>query len=157
MANLQAALEIAVRAHTGQTEKNSNRPYVLHPLRMMNNVQGEAAMIVAVLHDVVEDTSTTAEDLRRAGFSEEILAGVDAVTRRKGEAYTDFVVRSKRHPLGRQVKLADLMDNYNLPRTLFRLDRMDHDLKRLQKYILSYQFITDQITEQQYRAAMPAE
>lgn len=156
MANLQTAIEIAVRAHAGQTEKNNDRPYVLHPLRMMNSVQEEKAKIVAVLHDVVEDTTTTEHDLRKAGFSEEILAGVLSVTRQEGESYTDFVVRVKRNPLGKQVKLADLLDNYNLPRTLFRLDRITHDLTRLLRYILSYQFLTDQITEEQYRQAMPA-
>jgi (p)ppGpp synthase/HD superfamily hydrolase len=154
MANLQTAIEIAVRAHAGQTEKNSSIPYITHPLRVMSNVQGESAMLVAVLHDVLEDTSTTAADLRTAGFSEEIIAAVESVTRPQGERYTDFVVRSKQNQIGRQVKLADLMDNYNLPRVLFRLDRLDHDLQRIKRYVLSYQFLTDQITEAEYRQAM---
>lgn len=157
MANLQTAIEIAVRAHAGQTTKVDKVPYITHPLRVMNAVQGEPAKIVAVLHDVLEDTSTTAADLRKAGFSEEIIAAVDSVTKRQGEGYADFVVRSKANPLGKQVKLADLTDNYNLPRIFFRLDRMEQDLKRIQKYVLSYQFLTDQITEAQYRQAMPAD
>jgi hypothetical protein len=157
MAHLQTAIEIAVRAHAGQMTKSDKEPYITHPLRVMNAVQGESAKIVAVLHDVLEDTATTAADLRKAGFSEEIITAVESVTRPRGESYADFVVRSKANPLGRQVKLADLTDNYNLPRILFRLDRMEHDLKRMQKYVLSYQFLTDQITEAQYRQAMPVE
>jgi hypothetical protein len=109
---------------------------------------------VAVLHDVIEDTPVTADDLRREGFSEAIVASVLCVTHRKDESYADYVVRCKGNEVARRVKLADLEDNSRLSRTIFRLDRIEHDLARIRRYVLSYKFLTDQITEAQYRAAM---
>ena len=154
MSTLAKAIAIAVEAHAGQTEKPHGGPYVLHPLRVMALVPDEPARIVAVLHDVVEDCGITADDLRRHGFPEAVVAGVLAVTRPDGESYADFVVRCKADPLGRRVKVADLTDNFNLPRTLVRADSLDRDLARVRKYILSYKFLTDELTEAQYRDAM---
>src|SRR5436190_1620061 len=102
MSNLETAIRIAVAAHAGQTEK-SGATYITHPLRVMAAVSGEEAQIVAVLHDVVEDTSVTLEDLRREGFSENVLSGVACVTHEKDVPYADYVVRCKNHPVGRQV------------------------------------------------------
>ena len=110
MASIEKALQIAARAHEGQKDKDG-QPYILHPLRVMNAVEGEPAKIVAVLHDVIEDTSVTPEDLRREGFDEVVLAALDCVTHRKGEPYADYVVRCKGDRIGRRVKLADLEDN----------------------------------------------
>jgi hypothetical protein len=129
-------------------------PYILHPLRAMPSVQGEEAQIVAVLHDVIEDTAVTADDLRRAGFSEAVLAAVLCVTHRKDEPYADYVVRCKGNEVARRVKLADLADNWRLDRTILRPQRFEADVARLRRYALSYKFLTDQITEQQYRALM---
>ena len=158
MSTLAKAVELAVQKHAGQFEKPpTSDPYVLHPLRVMNGVQGTEARMVAVLHDVVEDTDTTPDDLRRMGFSEAVVQGVLAVSRRAGETYADFVVRAKADPLGRQVKLADLVDNFNLPRTLVRVDRLETDLNRIRRYVLSYKFLTDEFTEAEYRAAMGPE
>jgi hypothetical protein len=105
-------------------------------------------------HDVIEDTSVTAEDLRRAGFAEKIVAAVECVTHAKNESYADYVVRCKANPIARQVKLADLKDNSRLDRSILRPQRIDTDVARLRKYLLSYKFLTDQITEQQYRELM---
>jgi hypothetical protein len=116
----------------------------------MMRVQGEEAQIVAVLHDVIEDTPVTADDLRRAGFSEVVLAAVLCVTHRKGEPYTNYVIRCKGNEVARRVKLADLEDNSRLDRTILRPDRLDADVARLRKYVLSYKYLTDQITEEQY-------
>ena len=77
----------------------------------MNAVEDEPAKIVAVLHDVIEDTPVTAEELRREGFDEAVLAAVECLTHRKGEPYADYVVRCKGNVIARQVKLADLEDN----------------------------------------------
>src|SRR5205823_8876269 len=94
MATIEKALQIAAQAHEGQKDKEG-LPYILHPLRAMLRVQGEEAQIVAVLHDVIEDTSVTADDLLRAGFGEEVVAAVLCVTHRKDESYADYVVRCK--------------------------------------------------------------
>src|SRR5205814_7966551 len=104
MATLEKAIELAARAHAGQKDKQ-NLPYILHPLRVMMRVQGEEAQMIAVLHDTIEDTKLTEDDLRREGFSENIIAGVLACTHRGDESYADYVIRCSRHEAARQVKL----------------------------------------------------
>jgi hypothetical protein len=153
MSSLENAIRVAVLAHTGQTD-NGGAPYITHPLRLMAAVESEHAKIVAVLHDVVEDTSVTIEDLRQQGFDEEILSGVECVTHRRGEPYADYVVRCKNQPLARLVKLADLVDNSRLDRCIFRVNRVERDLARLHRYVRSYKFLTDQLGESDYRSLM---
>ena len=120
----------------------------------MARVRDHDAKIVAVLHDVIEDTATTADDLRRAGISDELIAAVELVTHATHVSYADYVVRCKAHPLARQVKLADLEENYRLDRVLFRPDRAERDLARIHRYLLSYKFLTDASTEADYRRLM---
>lgn len=153
MATIEKALQIAAKAHEGQRDKEG-LPYILHPLRVMAAVAGEDAQIVAVLHDVIEDTPVTADDLRAAGFSPPVVAAVVRVTHRKGEPYADYVVGCRADDVARRVKLADLADNTRLDRTILRPDRVAHDLARVRRYLLSYKFLTDQITEDEYRALM---
>lgn len=153
MATIEKALQIAAKAHEGQVDKEG-LAYILHPLRVMNSVEGDEAKIVAMLHDVIEDTAVTEDDLRREGFGEPVIAAVRCVTHGQGEPYADYVVRCKGDDVARRVKLADLEDNSRLSRTILRFDRMASDLARIRRYVLSYKFLTDQITEEQYRAAM---
>src|SRR5215213_4136903 len=94
MATIEKALQIAAKAHEGQVDKEG-LPYILHPLRVMAGVAGLEAQIVALLHDVIEDTPVTADDLLREGFGEAIVASVLCVTHRKDEPYADYVVRCK--------------------------------------------------------------
>jgi hypothetical protein len=153
MSTLETAIRIAVTAHAGQTEKGGG-PYITHPLRLMAAVDGDDAKIVAVLHDVVEDTAVTIEDLRREGFSEDVLAAVACVTHGRDQSYADYVVRCKNHPVARRVKLADLVDNSRLDRCILRVDRVARDLNRIHRYVLSYKFLTDQLSEPDYRSLM---
>jgi len=131
---LERAIAIAVQAHTGRQDKAS-APYILHPLRVMLRQAGETAMIVAVLHDVVEDSDWTFERLRSEGFSEEVIEALDAITKRTGEDYDSFVERAMSHPVARRVKLADLEDNLDV-RRLSDLARDDVD--RLRKYMAAW-------------------
>jgi (p)ppGpp synthase/HD superfamily hydrolase len=155
MATLDRAIEIAARAHAGQRDKEG-LPYILHPLRAMMRVQGEEAQIVAVLHDTVEDTALTEDDLRREGFAEDVLAALRLVTHAKDEPYADYVVRLAVDPIARQVKLADLEDNSRLERSLVRAASLERDFKRIHRYQLSYKFLTGQLCEADYRKAMAA-
>jgi hypothetical protein len=150
---LETAIRLAAAAHAGQTDKGG-APYITHPLRLMAAVDGDAAQIVAVLHDVVEDTPVTVEDLRREGFGKEVLAAVDCVTHRRGEPYADYVARCKANPVARRVKLADLADNSRPDRCILRPDRAARDLARVCRYVLSYKFLTDQLGEADYRSLM---
>jgi len=136
MATLQRAIEIAVKAHAEQVDK-AGLPYILHPLRMMEKQTTLKGKIVAVLHDVVEDTDLELDDLRTAGFDEEIVLCVDNLTRRKKpdgtkEVYlTEFIPRAKSHPISRQVKLDDIADNMDIT----RIDSLsEDDLGRLRRY-----------------------
>jgi hypothetical protein len=153
MATLEKALEIAARAHAGQRDKDGVA-YILHPLRVLQRVSGEAAQIVAVLHDVVEDTPVTLADLRAAGFSPDVLAAVECVTHAREEPYAEYVIRCRDNLIAKQVKLADLEDNSLLSRAMLRRDREAADLARFRKYTLSYKFLTGQLGEDEYRAWM---
>ena len=110
MDQLSQAIATATRTHAGQIGK-ADEPFVLHPLRVMLHQDDDVRRAIAVLHDVVEKTDTTLEDLRAEGFTDDVLRGVDAMTRRPGEDYFDFCRRAAAEPLARPVKLADLDDN----------------------------------------------
>ncbi len=130
MSTPERAIEIAVAAHEGQRDK-AGAPYVHHPLRVMSRFGTPTERAVAVLHDVVEDTKWTLDDLRRE-FSEDIVEAVDALTRREpDESYVAFVHRAGANPLARRVKLADIEDNLDLSRIP---SPTDADHRRMERY-----------------------
>ncbi|WP_448560634.1 HD domain-containing protein [Trichothermofontia sp.] len=130
IATLADAVAIAALAHRDQHDQ-AGAPYLLHPLRLLLRMDSETAMMAAVLHDVVEDTPWTLEQLRDAGFPEAVLDAVDCLTRRSSESYDAFIERISQNPIARQVKIADLEDNMNLQ----RLGQLTpKDLERLEKY-----------------------
>jgi (p)ppGpp synthase/HD superfamily hydrolase len=139
MPTLEHAIALAVKAHTGQVDK-AGQGYILHPLRVMFAVEGETARIVAVLHDVVEDSDTTFDDLREMGYSDEVLSALECVTRRDDETYMEFVQRSKVNPIARQVKLADIEDNLDVRRLAQITDK---DIERLQRYREAWAFLKE--------------
>lgn len=130
MSTLERAIATAAEGHAGQVDKAGN-PYVLHPLRVMLQLDTNDERIAGVLHDVVEDCGWTIDDLRREGFSEEVLRAIDAVTKRDGETYDEFVARAAADPIGRRVKLADLEDNCDLSRIRHPRPK---DYSRIEKY-----------------------
>jgi (p)ppGpp synthase/HD superfamily hydrolase len=130
MADLQRAIEIAVIAHQGQRQRNG-LPYVLHPLTLMLAMETVPAKIVAVLHDVVEDSEWTLAQLEAEGFAPDILAALDCLTHQPDEPYEAYIDRLSENALARQVKLADLRDNMDIQRLPTLHDR---DLERLRRY-----------------------
>lgn len=132
MSSLERAIQIAVTAHAGQVDKGG-APYILHPLRVMFSisVDGDEARIAAVLHDVLEDTDVTAEDLAGEGFSAPVIEALEALTRRESETYSAFIKRVSRNPIARIVKMADLKDNSDLSRIPSPTQK---DRKRFWKY-----------------------
>ncbi|MFS0781499.1 GTP pyrophosphokinase [Bacillus sp. 1P06AnD] len=134
---IEKALEIALHAHAGQTDKGG-KPYILHPLRVMNSVEGDYLQIIAILHDVVEDSGWSLNDLSEVGFSASVIRSVDCLTKREGEDYQTYLSRVKSDPLAVQVKRADLMDNSNLSRILHPTDE---DLQRVAKYAGALAFL----------------
>ena len=130
MATLEQAIELAVKHHKGQYDKGG-KPYILHPLRLMMSVDTDDEKIVAVMHDLVEDTHITIAYLRTAGFSEKVLSALDCVTNRDNEDYESFIERIAQNPLATKVKLADLEDNMDLSRIS---EPSKKDYKRIEKY-----------------------
>ncbi|MEC7121286.1 MAG: HD domain-containing protein [Pseudomonadota bacterium] len=130
MATLEKALQISAKAHENQVDK-AGQPYILHPIRVMLRVQTEAERITALLHDVIEDTDITLDDLALAGFSVEILAAVDALTKRKGETRLEAAARAVNNPIARIVKIADNSENMDLSRIENPTER---DFARIEEY-----------------------
>ena len=129
MSTLERAIAIAAKAHEGKVDK-AKTPYILRPLRVMLELSTTEERIAAVLHDVVEDCDITLEHLINEGFSETVIDAIDAVTKRPGEDYEDFVRRAALNSIGRRVKLADFVDNSDLSRIA---NPTEGDHKRLAK------------------------
>ena len=127
---LEKAIGIALEAHRGQLDKYG-QPYVMHPIRIMTRFRDPLSQQIAMLHDVVEDSAWTCEQLTAQGFSLEIVQAVDALTRRPEETYESLIDRAAAHPLAIQVKLADLEDNMDIRRMK---DITDQDCERLNRY-----------------------
>lgn len=117
------AVEIATSAHAGQRTAVGD-PYILHPIRVALALRADGFSLlhqtVAVLHDVVEDTPLTLDKIR-SWFGDDVARALDAVTRREGESYVDFVARAAADPVGGYVKLYDVRDNFG------RLHELRHD------------------------------
>ena len=130
MSSVERAIEIVAAAHAGQVVK-SGQPYILRPLRVMLSVSTENERIAAVLHDVVEDTPFTFEDLEREGFTQEVVDAVRVLTKLDGESRTDAAKRAVRNPVARPVKLADVAENMNLDRIA---NPTQKDYARIEEY-----------------------
>lgn len=134
---IERAINIAVTNHYGQKDK-AGAPYILHPLRIMSKFKDKECIIVAALHDVVEDTSVTLDDLLSCGFSADIVDAIDAITKRRRESYTKFIERASKNKIARLVKIADLEDNMDLSRLKIVTDK---DNERLVKYRDALRFL----------------
>lgn len=139
MSDLDQAISIATKAHAGQLDK-AGQPYILHPLRLMLKFQAKDEMIVAVLHDVVEDSAFTLESLKDYGFSEVIINAIESLTKNKGETYEDFISRVSSNDLAKKIKIEDIRDNLDLT----RLDKItEKDLARVEKYHRALKLLID--------------
>ena len=131
--NLEHFIVIAVGAHAGQVDKGGH-PYIMHPLRVMLKCKTLEEQIVAVLHDLLEDTRWSkygVYSLEREGLTPVMSAALTCLTRSSGESYEEFIERIALNPLATRVKLADLEDNMDLT----RLETIQpHDLSRQKKY-----------------------
>lgn len=125
------AMQVAYEAHQGQFDKGGV-PYVFHPYEVAQGVgDDEYAICTALLHDVMEDTALTEEDLRKYGFPEEVLEALCLLTRRPDTDYMDYIRTLSKNPLAVKVKLSDLRHNSMLSRFCTLKER---DFERLEKY-----------------------
>lgn len=133
------ALKLCFEAHKEQKDK-SGMPYVFHPFHLAEQMIDEATIVVALLHDVVEDTDTTFEDLEKQGFGEEIISALKLLTHNDDTPYMDYVAEIKSNKIATAVKLADLRHNSDLT----RLDVVDEKaLKRKEKYEKAIKFLEE--------------
>ena len=124
------AMKLCYEAHKDQVDK-TGVPYVFHPFHVAEQMTSEASTIVALLHDVVEDTDYTLDDIANQGFGKEIVEAVALMTHEDDVPYLDYVARLKDNPIAREVKLADLAHNSDLS----RLGEIDEETRqRLEKY-----------------------
>ena len=130
MSTLERAISLAAQAHSGQVDK-AGQPYILHPLRVMLRVSTEEERIAAILHDVVEDTSVTLEQLAEEGFSPTVVAAVEALTKLPSESRMEAAARAAENRVARTVKLADNAENMDLSRIA---NPTEKDLARIQEY-----------------------
>lgn len=135
--NTKKALKFCFKAHKKQVDK-SGIPYVFHPFHLAEQMETEETTIVALLHDVVEDTKYTLKHLRKEGFSEEVIKAVALMTHAKGVDYMDYVAAIKENPIAKAVKLADLKHNSDLT----RLNIVDEKaLKRRERYLKAIELL----------------
>jgi hypothetical protein len=141
---VENAIALAVKFHRGQRDK-AGIAYILHPLTLMLQSNDPVVQQAAVLHDLLEDTIATRDDLVTAQLDPRAIHA----------SYAEYVVRIKTDRVATQVKLLDLNDNYRLDRVAYRIEHAAQDAKRLQRYILTKQFLSDEIDQETYLKAMP--
>jgi (p)ppGpp synthase/HD superfamily hydrolase len=133
------AMRLCYKAHDGQEDK-SGVPYVFHPLHVAEQMDDEDSTIVALLHDVAEDTDYTLEDIEKKKFGAHIIEALRLLTHDDAVPYMDYVANIKANPIARAVKLADLRHNSDLS----RLDTVDEKaLRRCEKYAEAIRLLTE--------------
>ena len=133
------ALKLCFEAHKDQLDK-SGMPYVFHPFHLAEQMDSEKTTVVALLHDVVEDTDYTLEDLTEMGFDSDVIDAIALMTHEEGVPYMDYVRKIKKNPIARAVKLADLNHNSDLT----RLSAVDEKaLQRREKYLAAIKLLEE--------------
>ncbi len=135
MATLEKAISIAVEAHKGQADKN-NQPYILHVLRVMIAGKSDDEKILGALHDLIEKTDRTFEDLKAQGFNDKILDALICVTKKdENEDYQAFIERIRTNNLAIKVKINDLSDHLDM-KNMSEIN--EKDVSRFNKYLKAY-------------------
>lgn len=127
---VRKAMEIAYEAHHGQVDK-AGVPYIYHPIHLAEQMEDETSICVALLHDVLEDTCISEEELRQKGISSGVIDNIKLLTKGKEEGYMEYLERLKSSEIAVKVKIADLKHNSDVSRLL---EITEKDKKRLEKY-----------------------
>ena len=136
---IEKLLEIALKAYIGKKDK-AGKTYILHPLRIMAKMTTEKEMAIALLHDVIEDSDFTAEDLLNDNIPSDVVEAVQCLTKENGESYEEFVIRVAKNKLAAKIKKADIEDNINV----LRLSAVeDKDLERIVKYHKAWHYLNE--------------
>jgi len=140
VSDIAKAMDIACKAHKEQKDKGGC-PYICHPLTVASKQRTEEGIVLALLHDVVEDTSYTIEDMKKEGFSDKVTEALKLLTHDKNVPYMDYISAIKDNDLARNVKIADLEHNSDLSRLK---EVTEEDEKRVQKYMAALNFLKNQ-------------
>ena len=136
--NTKKALKLCFEAHKNQVDK-SGMPYVFHPFHLAEQMEDEKTTIVALLHDIIEDTDYKFDDLIKLGFDEDVIEALILMTHDNDVPYMEYVAKIKDNPVAKAVKLADLQHNSDLS----RLDVVDEKaLMRKEKYAKAIELLT---------------
>jgi (p)ppGpp synthase/HD superfamily hydrolase len=131
---LEKAIELALKYHKGQIKNGTGEEFILHVLRVMLKMDTEDEKISAVFHDIIEKSNCTLEVLKQQGFSNKIINTVDALSKRKGEDYSDYIGRVKNNATAVKIKIADLEDNMDI-KNIKELTSVDIEkMNRRKKY-----------------------
>ncbi len=137
MYQIEKAFQFALKAHSGQLDRYG-KLYIFHPLRVMLKMETDDEKIVALLHDVIEDTNYTYKNMRDNGYHAEIIDAVACISRKNDEDYFEYIKRVMNNPIAVKVKLADLEDNMDIRRIEVVTGK---DIERLNKYLKAYRMI----------------
>lgn len=142
---LNKMLVLATNAHAGQFDKGGS-PYILHPLRVMSFLKedDEELRCIALGHDVIEDTDTTYADLKAAGMSDRVIAGIEALTKRRGETYDEYKARVFANVDAMKVKICDLRHNTDIRRLKGVTEK---DIARIAKYHTFYVELREKLVD----------
>lgn len=139
--NTKKALELAFEKHKNQKDK-SGIPYIYHPFYIATKMNNENEIVVALLHDVIEDTNTTINDLKNIGFNNDILDAVDCMTHYDGQDYHEYIKKLSKNPIALKVKIEDLKHNLDITRLTTITKEDEIRVKRYKsclKYLLEVQ------------------
>ncbi len=142
-ASLKKALELARRAHENQFDK-AGMPYIGHPLFVSSLMETTPARAAALLHDVIEDSDITIEELRNEGFDEEVIAAVELLTKKRDLPYEEYLSRLKTNEIAKAVKIGDLTHNSDISRIASPTEK---DFKRIEKYKKALEFLIQKDSE----------
>ncbi len=133
------AIKLLFEKQKEQQDK-AGLPYVFHPFHVAEQMEDEVTVTVALLHDLVEDTEVSFQDLSELGFPEEVIQALEILTKEESEDYDSYIQRVAGHSIARKVKIKDLEHNMDLS----RLEVVtENDRKRAEKYQKSYQYLTE--------------
>jgi (p)ppGpp synthase/HD superfamily hydrolase len=135
---IKKAYELALNLHRGQVDK-SGKPYIHHLIEVANQVEGRDAIMVALLHDAMEDQGVTTKFLQNQGFESKVIEAIVLLTK-TGDDYISYIMKIKENPLARVVKIADMRHNSDLSRLK---NISEKDIERKEKYTKSIQLLSD--------------
>ena len=150
---LERAIALAVNAHRGQRDK-AGRPYILHLLQVMQSVDDPIEKQAAVLHDYIEDVGGSLQELTQNAISQSAIHAIVRLSKTEQCTYCEYIIHLSADPIATRVKLADLEDNYRIGRVAYRSGHEVEDSQRIQKYVLTHQFLSGAIDERVYRVRM---